>query len=65
MSKISQKDKNLIAEQNKSLFMICGVIIVIIALVGLLMMARGHIGNDTNKTEDNGIVDDLGVFKKK
>ena len=59
------KKNSLIQEQNKSLFIICGVIIAVIALVGVLTLVTNY-SNDEKKTNDqDGVVDDLDAFRGK
>ncbi|MBQ8131838.1 MAG: hypothetical protein IJ193_05045 [Bacilli bacterium] len=58
------KKNSLIQEQNKSLFIICGVIIAIIALVGCLTLISGSKNDKEVKDTNDGIVDDIGAFKK-
>ena len=59
------KKNTLIQEQNKSLFIICGVIIAVIALVGILTLVTNNSNNDKKVNDQDGVVDDLDAFRGK
>lgn len=59
------KKNTLIQEQNKSLFIICGVIIAVIALVGVFAFVSGNSNDQDTKSDQEGVVDDLDAFRKK
>ena len=59
------KKNTLIQEQNKSLFIICGVIIAVIALVGILTLVTNNSNDKAKVNDQDGVVDDLGAFKGK
>lgn len=60
--------KNLIKEQNKSLIMICVIIIIVIGVYGLYFYIPSLI-NNTNSTDsvvdEDGIVNDLEGFRNR
>lgn len=59
------KKKNLINEQNKSLFIIACVLIGIIAFVSIVMLVSG--GNNTNDNSsirEDGVVNDIEAMRK-
>lgn len=67
-TKKTTKIKNLIKEQNKSLILVCVVMIVVIGIAGLATFASSSNKNPDsvpNVVDDNGIVDDMGIFKDK
>ena len=67
-TKKTTKIKNLIKEQNKSLILVCVVMIVVIGIAGLATFASSSNKNPDpvpNVVDDNGIVDDMGILKDK
>ncbi len=59
------KKNTLIQEQNKSLFIICGVIIAVIALVGILTLVTNNSNDKAKSNDQDGVVDDLDAFRGK
>lgn len=67
-TKKTTKIKNLIKEQNKSLILVCVVMIVVIGIAGLATFTSSSNKNTDpvpNVVDDNGIVDDMGILKDK
>lgn len=61
----STKKRSLIKEQNKSLIMICVVIIIVIGVVGFIITnpMDNSSKNTDNLVGDDGIVNDLDALK--
>ena len=68
MMRKSNTNESLIKEQNKSLFIICVVIVVLIGIVGLAIDTSSSVkksSNDTNYSiSSDGIVNDMDSIKK-